>query len=102
MNDFGDLLSLGGITYAKQALKLKEGKVQIPLGAKVKVIFNVDAFSLPFPTNLDFQKIREIKIVPRNRCFYIEWVYKLEGEKPRLVIDHCLENGIGPIVFGWN
>jgi IS605 OrfB family transposase len=174
---------LGGITYPKQALRLKGDKVRIPLGMKVKVAFKVDSFLLPFPTNLDFKKIREIRILPRNGCFYVEWVYKLEPQqieldtqkvlgidhgidnwltcvsnrgtsfiidgkrlksvnqfynkqiatikenKPqgfwskrlsritekrnrqmrdavnkaaRLVINHCLENGIGRIVFGWN
>ncbi|MGK7928383.1 MAG: RNA-guided endonuclease InsQ/TnpB family protein [Spirulina sp.] len=174
---------MGVITYPKQALKLKEEGVRIPLGLKVKAAFKVEAFFLPFPTNLDFKKIREIRILPRNGCFYVEWVYKLEPQqievdkskvlgidhgldnwltcvsnvgtsfivdgkhlksvnqwynkqiatikegKPqgfwskrlsritekrnrqmrdavnkaaRLVVDHCLENGIGWIVFGWN
>lgn len=174
---------LGTITYPKQALRLKENGVRIPLGKTVKAAFGVDAFLLPFPTNLDFKKIREIRILPRNGCFYVEWVYKLESQqveldkdkvlgidhgldnwltcvsnvgtsfivdgkhlksinqwynkqiatikenKPqgfwskrlsritekrnrqmrdavnkvaRLVINHCLENGIGRIVFGWN
>ncbi len=181
---------LGVITYPKQALRLKEGvgtlhatSVRIPLGKKVKAAFGVDAFLLPFPSNLDFNLIREIRILPRNGCFYVEWVYKLETEqieldkskvlgidhgldnwltcvsnagtsfiidgkqlksvnqwynkqiatikenKPqgfwskrlsritekrnrqmrdavnkaaRLVVNHCLENGIGRIVFGWN
>ncbi|MGK7926670.1 MAG: RNA-guided endonuclease InsQ/TnpB family protein, partial [Spirulina sp.] len=174
---------LGVITYPKQALKLKGDNIRIPLGNKVKAAFKVDAFFLPFPTNLDFKKIREIRILPRNGCFYVEWVYQLECQKieldkdkvlgidhgldnwltcisnigtgfiidgkhlksvnqwynkqiatikegkpqgfwskrlsritekrnrqmrdavnkaARLVINHCLENGIGRIVFGWN
>ncbi len=86
------------ITYPRQALKLKEGKVRIPLGLKVKAAFKVDAFFLPFPTNLNFNSIREIRILPRNGCFYVEWVYKLETHQVEvdkekvLGIDHGLDN----------
>ncbi|MBP0021492.1 MAG: transposase [Cyanobacteria bacterium SBLK] len=81
---------LGTITYPKQALRLKEDKVKIPLGRKVKAVFRVDSFLLPFPTNLDFKKIREIRILPRNGCFYVEWVYKLEAEQIELDKDKVL------------
>ncbi len=89
---------MGVIIYPKQALKVKEGKVRIPLGLKVKAAFKVDAFFLPFPTNLDFKKIREIRILPRNGCFYVQWVYKLETQQIKvdkekvLGIDHGLDN----------
>ncbi len=89
---------MGVIAYPKQALKLKEGKVRIPLGLKVKAAFKVDAFFLPFPTNLDFNSIGEIRILPRNGCFYVEWVYQLEThqvevDKKKVVgIDHGLDN----------
>ncbi len=93
---------LGTITYPKQALRLKGDKIKIPLGRKVKAAFGVDSFLLPFPTNLDFTKIREIRILPRNGCFYVEWVYKLDPpQSPQwreldtekvLGIDHGLDN----------
>lgn len=89
---------LGMITYPKQALRLKGDQVKIPLGRKVKAAFGVEAFWLPFPTNLDFKKIREIRILPRNGCFYVEWVYKLEPQQIELDkdkvlgIDHGLDN----------
>ncbi|MBP0017435.1 MAG: transposase [Cyanobacteria bacterium SBLK] len=89
---------LGVIAYPKQALRLKGENVRIPLGLKVKAAFKVDAFLLPFPSNLDFKNIREIRILPRNGCFYVEWVYKLEVEPIKLDnekvlgIDHGLDN----------
>lgn len=89
---------LGTITYPKQALRLKGENVSFPLGNKVKAAFGVDCFLLPFPTNIDFNKIREIRILPRNGCFYVEWVYKLEPQKIELNkskvlgIDHGLDN----------
>lgn len=30
------------------------------------------------PSNLDYRDIREFRILPRNGCFYVEFVYKLE------------------------
>ncbi len=65
---------------------------------KVKAAFKVDAFFLPFPTNLNFNSIREVRILPRNGCFYVEWVYQLEthqvevDKKKVLGIDHGLDN----------
>ncbi|MEA5471457.1 transposase, partial [Spirulina sp. 06S082] len=89
---------LGVITYPKQALRLKGDKVRVPLGMKVKAVFKVDSFLLPFPINLDFKKIRELRILPRNGCFYVEWVYQLEAKQIELDkdkvlgIDHGLDN----------
>lgn len=86
------------ITYPKQALKLEKGKVRVPLGKKVKALFKVDSFSLDFPSNLEFKEIREIRILPRNGCFYVEWVYELKADKPQLDknkvlgIDHGVDN----------
>ncbi len=31
------------------------------------------------PSNLDYKNVREFRILPRNGCFYIEFVYKLES-----------------------
>ncbi|MGD1704302.1 transposase [Dapis sp. BLCC M229] len=90
---------LAFITYPKQALKLTENKVRVPLGKKVQAAFKVDSFLLNFPNNLDFKKIRKIRIIPRNNCFYVEWVYQLEiklhktMEKDKVIgIDRGLDN----------
>ncbi|WP_293160210.1 transposase [Okeania sp. SIO2C9] len=89
---------MGVITYPKQALKLKNGQVKVPLGRKVKAAFKVDSFLLDFPSNLEFKEIREIRILPRNFCFYVEWVYELKADLPRLDkakvigIDHGVDN----------
>ncbi|NEO28134.1 MAG: transposase, partial [Kamptonema sp. SIO4C4] len=61
-------------------------------------LFKVSHFWLNFPSNLDFQQIREIRIVPRNKTFYIEWVYQVNPEpvavdkSQALGIDHGLNN----------
>jgi IS605 OrfB family transposase len=90
--------SLKLVTFPKADVKLKDGLLRLPLGSKVKAWFGLDAFYLPMPSNLNFADIKEIRILPRNRCFYAEFVYKLEVEKPvldpskALGIDHGLDN----------
>jgi IS605 OrfB family transposase len=50
------------------------------------------------PSNLDFKQIKELRIIPRNNCFYLELVYKVAEEKMSLWpdqvlgIDHGLNN----------
>ncbi len=85
---------MGVITYPKQALKLEKGQVRMPLGKKVKALFKIDAFFLDFPSNIEFKEIREIRILPRNGCFYVEWVYELKVDKPQL--DKVKVLGIDP------
>ena len=90
--------SLKLATFPKADVKLKDGLLRLPLGSKVKAWFGLDAFYLPMPSNLNFADIKEIRILPRNRCFYAEFIYKLEVEKPvldpakALGIDHGIDN----------
>lgn len=174
---------LATATFTGRSLKLKNGMIRFPLGSLVKTWFGIDSFHLPMPTNLDFKSIREVRILPRNKCFYAEFIYqqdtktfelhksnvlgidhglnnwltcvsnvetsfiidgkhlksvnqwynksiaKIKENKPqgfwsnrlaaitekrnrqmrdavnkaaRIVINHCLDNNIGSIVFGWN
>lgn len=67
------------IAYPKQALskKLVDGRIVVPLGQKVQVWFGLKNFKLPMPSNLEYSDIREIRILPRNGCFYAEFVYKV-------------------------
>lgn len=86
------------VSYPKQALKLIENQIQIPLGLTVARWFGLKNFSVTMPSNLKFEEIRELRILPRNRCFYIEFIYKLEGKKAdvnfnkAIGIDHGLNN----------
>lgn len=90
--------SLKLATFPKADVKLKDGLLRLPLGSKVKTWFKLDAFYLAMPSNLNFADIKEIHILPRNRCFYAEFIYKLEVEKPlldpnqALGIDHGIDN----------
>lgn len=86
------------ITYPKQALKLKDNQIRIPLGKKVKASFGVDCFYIRMPTNLTFNSIKELRILPRNGCFYTEFVYQKPNMQTNLNksnvlgIDHGLNN----------
>lgn len=171
------------VSYPKQWLKLTDEGIRIPLGTQVKAWFGIGEIFLPMPTNLKWESIKEVRILPRNGCFYAEFVYPVErlqvqldpskalgidhgidnwltcvsnvgtsfivdgkhlkslnqwynkrvatlkegqpqgfwskqlasitekrnrqmrdavNKAARLVINHCLENGIGHVVFGWN
>jgi len=68
---------LAVVSYPKQALKLVDGMIRVPLGQLVKVWFQIDSFTVPMPSNLKFEDIKELRILPRNGCFYAEFVYRL-------------------------
>ncbi|MHC5936586.1 RNA-guided endonuclease InsQ/TnpB family protein [Nostoc sp.] len=86
------------VTYPKRWLKLTEVGIRIPLGNQVKSWFGIDAICLPMPSNLKWENIKEIRILPRNRCFYAEFVYPVEDAKSQLDaskvlgIDHGIDN----------
>ncbi len=65
------------VTCPKQALKLVENRIIVPLGNTVKIWFNISDFWLKMPSNLSFDEIKEERILARNRCFYPEFVGKI-------------------------
>jgi putative transposase len=87
------------VTYPKADVKLRDGLLRFPLGRKVKIWFGLDAFYLPMPSNLRFVDIKEFRILPRNRCFYIEYVYK----QPEIVVnlDQAKVLGIDHGINNW-
>ena len=87
------------VSYPKQALRLIDGNIRIPLGRQVKCWFGIDSFRLPLPSNIEFDDIRELRILPRNRCFYVELVYKKEIKTPIVEPDNVL--GIDPGLDNW-
>ncbi len=81
---------LATLSYPKQALKLKDNQVKVPLGRTFKRWFGLDSFFIAMPSNLNFDSLKELRILPRNNCFYFEFVYEKEIEKPQLNQDNCL------------
>ena len=86
------------VAYPKKWLKIHEGQVKVPLGLQVKAWFGIDTFWVQFPTNLQWEDIKELRILPRNGAFYLEWVYVKPPEpKPldpakALAMDHGVNN----------
>jgi putative transposase len=85
------------VSYPKKWLKLKDGLIRFPLGQQVKAWFGISEFFLPFPSNLDWGDVKEIRILPRNRVLYAEFVYQKEITKVVLDPSKCLgiDHGIG-------
>lgn len=90
---------LAVVSYPKQALKLKGNQVRVPLGKTCKRWFGLDSFLIPMPSNLSFDDIKELRILPRNNCFYFEFVYRKETEKTELNPENVL--GIDPGLDNW-
>jgi putative transposase len=87
-------------TFPRADVKLKNGLLRLPLGSKVKIWFGLDAFYLPMPSNLKFSDIREVRILPRNQCFYAEFVYRMpDVESPIVNKENVL--GIDPGINNW-
>ena len=90
--------ALAVVSYPKQALKFVDGKIRVPLGNTVKRWFGLDSFMLMMPTNLEFSNIKELRILPRNGCFYAEFVYPIQpvtaelDKSKALSIDHGVSN----------
>ncbi|MFB2770563.1 RNA-guided endonuclease InsQ/TnpB family protein [Pelatocladus sp. BLCC-F211] len=88
------------VTYPKQALRLVGDSIKIPLGTTVKRWFKLDSFTIPMPSNLQFEDIKELRILPRNQCFYAEFVYKQEST-PELNLNHQYALAIDPGINNW-
>ncbi|MDJ0515886.1 MAG: transposase [Trichodesmium sp. MO_231.B1] len=86
------------VSYPQKWLKLTDEGIRVPLGRKVKAWFGLEAFYIPMASNLDWNSIKEIRILPRHGCFYTEFVYSMKTQSVKLdktralSIDHGLKN----------
>jgi putative transposase len=78
------------VSFPKRALRLINGQIRFPLGLQVKAWFGLKEFFLPMPSNLDFNLIKEVRILPRNGCFYAEFVYLTFVSQVELDPTNCL------------
>ncbi|MGD1702581.1 RNA-guided endonuclease InsQ/TnpB family protein [Dapis sp. BLCC M229] len=90
---------LAVVTYPRQGLKLTGNQIRIFLGRRVKQWFGIDSFYLYKPSNLSFNNIKELRILPRNQCFYAEFVYETEHQKVELNQENVL--GLDPGLNNW-
>jgi putative transposase len=87
------------VTYPKRWLKLNNGLIRFPLGKQVNAWFGIREFFLPMPTNLDWSIVKEVRLLPRNGCFYAEFVYSNEIIEAQLDTSNVL--GIDPGLNNW-
>ncbi len=90
---------LAVVSYPKRWVKLTDGHLQFSLGKQVKAWFGIDSFTLPMPTNLSFNAIKEFRFIPRNNSFYLEFVYEQSEVKQVEQSEHIL--GIDPGLNNW-
>ncbi len=90
---------LSVVSYPKQALKLIDNQIQIPLGLTVNRWFSIKNFLITMPSNIKFEDIKELRVLPRNGCFYAEFAYKVKPVTTTL--DSKLALGIDPGVNNW-
>jgi IS605 OrfB family transposase len=93
---------LAGWTYPKQALSFDVdlGLMRLPLGNTFKALFGFDSLFVTMPHNIKFETIKELRILPRNGCFYAEFVCK----QPNILtheLDKSRALGIDPGINNW-
>jgi IS605 OrfB family transposase len=62
------------VSYPGQALKVEGGKIRIPLGKGGSEFFGQKFFFAPLPERLKDVQIRELRIIPYQGKFYLEYV----------------------------
>ncbi len=90
------------LSYPARWLKVIDEQIKFTLGKQVKAWFGIDSFTLPIPSNLEFKDIKEVRILPRNRCFYAEFVYKQKEVESNLNQSNilCLDPGLNNFLTG--
>ncbi|WP_293064304.1 MULTISPECIES: transposase [unclassified Moorena] len=90
---------LAVVSYPARWVKLVKGQLKFTLGKQIKAWFGIDHFLLPMPSNIDLKSIKEYRFVPRNGCFYLEFVYERQSPEPVLQTNNVL--GIDPGLNNW-
>jgi putative transposase len=74
---------------------LSNAWVRFPLGNQINRWFKVKEFVLPLPTNLNFKKVKEFTILPKNGEFYLECSYEVDPVCVKLDVDQALSIDLG-------
>jgi len=74
---------------------LRKESIRFPLGLTVKRWFGISEFFLPMPSNLDFNKVKEFTILPKNGAYYLECSYELVPQTPSLDFEQALSIDLG-------
>lgn len=63
------------IVFTGQSLKVEKGLIRVPLGNGGKAAFGRDAFYIPLPERLKDVQIRELRFIPTNGQWVVEYVH---------------------------
>ena len=74
---------------------LINGQLRFSLGLTVRRWFGVSEFFLPMPSNIDYSKVKEFTILPKNGAFYLEMSYEQALQKHDLDINQALSIDLG-------
>lgn len=75
---------------------LVNGQIRFALGLTVKRWFGISEFFLPMPSNINYSRVKEFTILPKNGAFYLEMSYELDKpEKIELDINQALSIDLG-------
>ena len=78
---------------------METGLIRLPLGTETAKATGVKEIYILAPKNLHPERIKEVRIFPRNRCFYVEWIY--ERTESLALLDPTKALGIDPGVKNW-
>jgi putative transposase len=70
-------------------------QIRFSLGLTVRRWFGVSEFFLPMPSNIDYSKVKEFTILPKNGAFYLEMSYEVTKQKHDLDINQALSIDLG-------
>lgn len=93
----GGLFKVAYPNTGAQRPKLSEDGLTLTfsLGNQVNRWFGVKSFDLPMPENLDYFKVKEFTILPKNGAFYLSASYEVEKEVHTLNVDEALGIDLG-------
>jgi putative transposase len=74
---------------------IANGQLRFSLGLTVRRWFGVSEFFLPMPSNINYSKVKEFTILPKNGAFYLEMSYVVAKQKHDLDINQALSIDLG-------
>lgn len=64
------------VVFTGQSLKAEDGMIRVPLGNGGKAHFGMDAFHIPLPERLKDVQVRELRFIPTNGQWIVEYVHE--------------------------
>lgn len=74
---------------------ITDGQLRFALGLTVKRWFGCSEFFLTMPSNIDYSRVKEFTILPKNGAFYLEMSYEKEKQHNALDVNQALSIDLG-------